>query len=214
MTREEAEKRLARARLARLSPVDRAEQLEVMTLEGWSDAPGWKALNPEVRAELENGALEHPATDERYDPVLLLWLRSQLGGSTNAYLEAGLREEGLFTTPVVGPEPRLEACPCCGLATLGERSSYEICRVCWWEDDGQDNAKADTVLGGPNYHLSLTQARANFLRHGISDPAREDLLAHRDPVEKYARAREFALSSGGDELIEKGTSWTSRAFKL
>jgi hypothetical protein len=42
--------------------------------------------------------------------------------------------------------------------------------VCWWLDDGQDEADADVVRGGPNGSLSLTAARANFLAYGASDP--------------------------------------------
>ena len=61
-------------------------------------------------------------------------------------------------------------CPCCGFRTLGERGSYEICSVCYWEDDGQDDADADVVRGGPNRGLSLTEGRANYLRCGASDP--------------------------------------------
>ena len=55
-------------------------------------------------------------------------------------------------------------CPCCGGRTLDERGSYDICPVCFWEDDGQDDHNADVVRGGPNGTLSLTQARANYLR--------------------------------------------------
>jgi len=58
------------------------------------------------------------------------------------------------------------ACPCCGSLTLTERGGFEICDVCFWEDDGQDDADADTVRGGPNGSLSLTQARANFKKFG------------------------------------------------
>ena len=50
-------------------------------------------------------------------------------------------------------------CPSCGFPTLDERSGYEICAVCNWEDDGQDDHNADEVLGGPNYELSLTASR-------------------------------------------------------
>jgi hypothetical protein len=59
-------------------------------------------------------------------------------------------------------------CPCCGLKTLGERGGYEICAVCFWEDDGQDDDDADEVLGGPNGDLSLTVARANYRAFGAS----------------------------------------------
>lgn len=54
-------------------------------------------------------------------------------------------------------------CPCCFHETLDERGGYEICRVCGWEDDGQDDYDADIVRGGPNGAISLTQARADFL---------------------------------------------------
>ena len=27
------------------------------------------------------------------------------------------------------------ACPCCGYATLDARGEYDICAICWWEDD-------------------------------------------------------------------------------
>jgi hypothetical protein len=57
-------------------------------------------------------------------------------------------------------------CPCCGYKTLLERAGDEICAVCFWHDDGQDDRDADVVRGGPNYELSLTQARSNFKTFG------------------------------------------------
>lgn len=60
-------------------------------------------------------------------------------------------------------------CPCCGYLTLCGRAGYEICPVCFWEDDGQDSHDADEVRGGPNGSLSLTQARQNFREFGASD---------------------------------------------
>lgn len=60
-------------------------------------------------------------------------------------------------------------CPCCGYRTLTERGGYEICPVCFWEDDGQDAADADTVRGGPNSSLSLSQAKANFGAFGACE---------------------------------------------
>lgn len=60
-------------------------------------------------------------------------------------------------------------CPCCGCKTLSERGGFEICQVCFWEDDGQDDSDAADVRGGPNGALSLTQARTNYLRFGACD---------------------------------------------
>ena len=65
----------------------------------------------------------------------------------------------VFKVPLPGVN---YACPCCGYKTLTERGGYEICPVCFWEDDGQDDQDADDVRDGPNDTLSLTQARANF----------------------------------------------------
>jgi hypothetical protein len=64
-------------------------------------------------------------------------------------------------------------CPCCGYRTLAERGGYEICPVCFWEDDGQDDHDADRVRGGPNGSLSLTEGRRNFAAFGAS--AEKDL---------------------------------------
>ena len=61
-------------------------------------------------------------------------------------------------------------CPCCRSLTLCGRGGFEICPVCFWEDDGQDDHDADEVRGGPNGALSLTQARDNFRIHGASEP--------------------------------------------
>src|ERR1700722_2707377 len=72
-------------------------------------------------------------------------------------------------------------CPCCGYKTLVGRGHYEICSVCFWEDDGQDDADADVIRGGPNNVLRLTVARQNFLEFGACEQA---MLEHvRPPLE-------------------------------
>jgi hypothetical protein len=74
---------------------------------------------------------------------------------------------------------RLYPCPCCRYLTLDERGNYQICPVCFWEDDGQDEHDADRIRGGPNGSLSLTEARQNFASLGASS---ERSLAYvRDP---------------------------------
>jgi hypothetical protein len=68
----------------------------------------------------------------------------------------------------------LYSCPCCGYPTLSERGGYEICDLCWWEDDGQDDHDADVFRGGPNKHYSLSAARTNWGRYGsMYDPGSE-----------------------------------------
>jgi len=67
-----------------------------------------------------------------------------------------------------GPLPL--RCPCCFYRTLTARGDFQICPVCFWEDDGQDDHDADVVRGGPNAALSLTEARANYATHGACEP--------------------------------------------
>ena len=58
----------------------------------------------------------------------------------------------------------LHDCPCCGYLTLV--GFLDICSLCGWQDDGQDDPAALEVRGGPNQDLSLDEARKNFARHG------------------------------------------------
>ncbi len=53
-------------------------------------------------------------------------------------------------------------CPACGYLTLEKRCSWEICSLCNWEDDGQDDFDANKVFGGPNGDFSLTNYRIKF----------------------------------------------------
>jgi hypothetical protein len=69
------------------------------------------------------------------------------------------------------------------------------------------------VWGGPNGDLSLTLARVNFLREGISDPRRDDLREKQDPPEKYERGRVFVLSEEGGEVAEPSRGGRSGAFE-
>jgi hypothetical protein len=60
-------------------------------------------------------------------------------------------------------------CPCCGFKTLTQRGGFEICQVCFWEDDGQDDHDADTIRGGPNGVLSLSAGRRSFKALGACE---------------------------------------------
>jgi len=74
------------------------------------------------------------------------------------------------------PSELLLRCPCCKCKTIGERGGYEICPVCFWEDDGQDDYDSTIVRGGPNGALSLTQARANYAEFGASSERRRQFV--------------------------------------
>jgi len=53
-------------------------------------------------------------------------------------------------------------CPCCGFRTLDAPSTLAQCPVCWWEDDGQDDADAREVRNTVNGELSLAEARMHY----------------------------------------------------
>lgn len=57
-------------------------------------------------------------------------------------------------------------CPCCGYLTMGEEppGTFEICPVCFWEDDNVQFEDPNYV-GGAN-SVSLNQARENFKLFG------------------------------------------------
>src|SRR2546421_7580257 len=74
-------------------------------------------------------------------------------------------------------------CPCCGYHTLDKRGGYDICPVCFWEDDGQDDQNADVVRGGPNGSLSLTAARINFNHNGACESRHREHVRPPKPEE-------------------------------
>lgn len=92
---------------------------------------------------------------------------------------------------------RFFTCPSCGFPTLNEKGGYEICTICDWEDDGQDDANADKNLGGPN-KISLTESRLQIGRelkfladslhgHIVSDPDQFfDILSQHEKRMKLA----------------------------
>ena len=59
-------------------------------------------------------------------------------------------------------------CPCCGCVTLQNRGYYEICHVCFWEDEPVASEYPDEVFGA-NGDLSLNQARQNYQRFGACE---------------------------------------------
>ncbi|WP_183773111.1 CPCC family cysteine-rich protein [Phenylobacterium haematophilum] len=62
-------------------------------------------------------------------------------------------------------------CACCGYVTLKFppwEDGYEGCPVCCWTDD-QVQTRDPDFRGGAN-DVSLTEARENYRRIGVSDP--------------------------------------------
>ena len=58
-------------------------------------------------------------------------------------------------------------CDCCGYDTISEHGEYEICPICYWEDDKYQVENPDSN-GGAN-QVSLIEARKNFAEFGAAE---------------------------------------------
>jgi len=58
------------------------------------------------------------------------------------------------------------SCSCCGYHTLETKAdnTFQICPVCYWEDDGIQLHDID-YIGGAN-NVSLREAKMNFKKYG------------------------------------------------
>ncbi len=92
-------------------------------------------------------------------------------------------------------------CLCCGCLTIDERGGYDICPVCFWEDDaylvfengGIKGVRVDREVSGDdlldepsgaNHGLTLRQGKENYKKFGacekdmipyVRKPKREEL---------------------------------------
>lgn len=78
-----------------------------------------------------------------------------------------------------------ERCPCCDHLTLSERGGYEICPICFWEDDGTNDVFRESPFS-PN-HCTLLDGRRQYL---VCRSSKERMLEHcRHPTEQEAQER-------------------------
>ena len=85
----------------------------------------------------------------------------------------------------------LYTCPCCGYKTLEEcpTGTFEICPICFWEDD---NVQFEDPFyeGGAN-EVCLYEAQRNFVKYGASDSRSIDSV--RKPTTNDQRDSHFKL---------------------
>lgn len=91
-------------------------------------------------------------------------------------------------------------CPCCGYYTFEEQidNTFEICPVCFWEDDGVQLFRSD-YSGGANTP-SLCEARANFKEFGACE--RRLIKYVRDPKEDELSGIDWAINGDKIEFCE------------
>lgn len=105
------------------------------------------------------------------------------------------------------PQPDVRyRCPCCRYPTLVARNQFDICELCNWEDDGQDDPHADEVWGGPNHRYSLAQARRNFEDHLNKYDTDDPFCDDDDDATREAKRRLIAafdaIESAPDEEVQ------------
>jgi len=59
----------------------------------------------------------------------------------------------------------LAQCDCCDYFTIPDGNDYEICPVCFWEQDSFGVSEPDEPSGA-NHGISLREGRNNFLMFG------------------------------------------------
>jgi hypothetical protein len=83
------------------------------------------------------------------------------------------------------------ACPCCGYKTFTQQpnGTYDICQVCFWEDD-PIQLKDPDYEGGAN-KVSLKQGQRNFKKYGACE--KEMIKNVRPPKKDEKRDKEWKL---------------------
>lgn len=57
-------------------------------------------------------------------------------------------------------------CPCCGYKTLEDEHEYDICPICFWEDDLFQFQNVDLLGANP---VSLREVQQNFIKSGACE---------------------------------------------
>ncbi|TNL01225.1 hypothetical protein CYD30_28230 [Kosakonia cowanii] len=96
------------------------------------------------------------------DFLLKYYIEVVLYGVSNRYLAEFIQKHFQKAVNIVGEEPSLEKCPCCGYLTLTERGAYDICPVCHWEDDGK--SEEELLLYSTVNNSTLEEYRSKIQR--------------------------------------------------
>ncbi len=93
--------------------------------------------------------------------------------------------------------PAKNACPICGYHTLEERFNYEICTICFWEDDTQVKLTED--LFSEANKLKVSEAQVNYMLHGVVDGNYKDNA--RKPITTDIRAKDWKLTQAANSQL-------------
>ena len=108
----------------------------------------------------------------------------------------GSRLDEPASSSSIGKIDAMYSCPCCGYRTLPEQGDYDLCPVCWWEDDGVEPWE----YSGPNAQ-TLVEAQQEYLAE--RRPYRRRPGRVRAPKKKEARDPDWQPIELTNDLLER-----------
>jgi hypothetical protein len=90
------------------------------------------------------------------------YLKDKYKGIKVSYIKRKFKKLYKFPLIIKGDPEELIICPCCNYKTISEKGNYEICPVCFWEDDGNDDEFKYSQVN----HMTLKEAKDNFKEKG------------------------------------------------
>ncbi|OKP73899.1 hypothetical protein A3842_21400 [Paenibacillus sp. P3E] len=142
------------------------DKREEILIDWWGidqDNPEFDRLPETLQSEILG--FDEPQLDamnEVYNALISVALRKKYLGVRNEYISKSVSEILQSFHEVEGSQEELYSCPCCEFKTLPTKGEYDICPVCFWEDDGNREL---SYFSSPN-HMTLAQARENFVEFG------------------------------------------------
>lgn len=182
MNRDEAIAIILKSTIEDLSKEEREEIL----IDWWGidqDDPEFNNLPETLQSEILNyDEPQKDIMDKGYSALLLVALRKKYLGVRNDYLSKRVSAILDSNQEVEGLQEELYSCPCCEFKTLSTKGEYDICPVCFWEDDGSTDP---SYYSSPN-HMTLSQARDNFNEFGVVNKSSLQFL-ELDRLEKFSK---------------------------
>ena len=115
-------------------------------------------------------------------------IKSSYYGLANSYIKSKLIERvgSINKLEIIGEEEVLNVCGCCFYKTLTTINEYEICSVCFWENDGSYSLGNVDEYSDVN-KMSIKEGRRNFIKIGVHSVEFEEYL-NKDRLKKYLKS--------------------------
>ena len=132
----------------------------------------------------EDDSFNNFMSNDYDDAIINFLIETELVGVSNEYLGNRLSDMNHESIKVVGAIEELYPCVICNFRTLNTKGEYEICRVCFWEDDGSSVDDYSNVNS-----LNVVDAKNNFINFGAVSKESKKYVAN--------DSREMFLSDKG-----------------